>query len=470
MIVLKFGGTSLQDGAAMRRAADIVARQEERRPLIVLSAIGGATNELLRLSRVALSGDTRLAQEVLSELVSRQRWILFDLDLEPDRQRDVADAIERHGEEINDFIRGVVLLRELTPRIQDTIVGYGERLSSLLFTARARRVGLDAEFTDAGEFMVTDAHFTAARPRRSLMEERATTILVPALESGRIPVTQGFIGRTEEGTPTTLGRGGSDYTAALLGAALDAEEIQIWTDVDGMLTADSRIVREGMKVRELSFAEAAELAYFGAKVLHPATIEPAMARDIPVKILNSRRPDSSGTRITAGTMQSGESAVAVKSIAAKKGITIVHVQSLRMLMAHGFLSSMFEVFDRHEVPVDLVSTSEVSVSLTVDREDRLHAIVEDLSCFSKVSVKPKCAIVCLVGEGIQSTPGIAAQVFKALEDINVSMISQGSSEINLSFVVDEEQADETVRRLHGAFFSDTRRPDLFEPIDMEVSQ
>ncbi len=471
MIVLKFGGTSLQNGVAMCRAVEIVARQEKKRPLVVLSAIGGATNELLRLSQIALSGDTRLAQEILSGLVSRHRWILFDLDLEPDRQRSVADAIERHGEEINDFIRGVVLLRELTPRIQDTIVGYGERLSSLLFVARAGRRGLDAEFADAGDFMITDAHFTAATPRRPLMEERATKILGPALESGRIPVTQGFIGQTEEGTPTTLGRGGSDYTAALLGAALDAEEIQIWTDVDGMLTADSRIVREGMKVRELSFREAAELAYFGAKVLHPATIEPAMARDIPVRILNSRRPDSSGTRITTTTAkQSGESAVALKSIAAKKGITTIHVRSLRMLMAHGFLRSMFEVFDRHEVPVDLVSTSEVSVSLTVDREDKLHAIVEDLSRFSEVSVRPNCAIVCLVGEGIQSTPGIAAQVFKALGDINVSMISQGSSEINLSFVVDEKQADEAVRRLHRAFFSETRRPDLFEPIDLEVSQ
>jgi aspartate kinase len=330
-------------------------------------------------------------------------------------------------------------------------------------------MGLATELVDAREFMVTNAHFTEAKPIQPLMGDKARARLGPDLASGRIPVTQGFVGQTEEGTPTTLGRGGSDYTAALLGAALDAEEIQVWTDVDGMLTADSRIVADGMKVRELSFAEAAELAYFGAKVLHPATIEPAMARDIPVKILNSRRPDSTGTRITATKTRPRESTVAVKSIATKKGITTIHVQSLRMLMAHGFLRSMFEVFDRYEVSVDLVSTSEVSVSLTVDREDRIQAVVEDLSLFSKVSVKPDCAIVCLVGEGIQSTPGIAARVFKALGDINVSMISQGSSEINLSFVVHEDKADEAVRRLHGEFFSEMRWPDLFEPIEKETS-
>jgi aspartate kinase len=390
--------------------------------------------------------------------------------LEPERQREVADAIERHGEAIHDYIRGVVLLRELTPRIQDTIVGYGEKLSSLLFTARAQREGLDAVLVDAREFMVTDDHFTEARPNQPLLEKKAKSKLGTILADEQIPVTQGFVGQTEDGTPTTLGRGGSDYTAALLGAALDAEEIQVWTDVDGMLTADSRIVGEGMKVRELSFAEAAELAYFGAKVLHPATIEPAMSRDIPVRILNSRYPNSSGTRITASKARSKGPVAAVKSIAAKKGITTIHVQSLRMLMAHGFLRSMFEVFDRHEVSVDLVSTSEVSVSLTVDRQDQLRVVVEELSQFSKVAVKPDCAIICLVGEGIQSTPGIAARVFKALGDINVSMISQGSSEINLSVVVHEDQADEAVRRLHREFFSDVQLPDLFESIEREASQ
>jgi aspartate kinase len=465
LIVLKFGGTSVQDGPALCRAVDIVGEQKEKRPLVVLSAISGATNSLLSLSRIALDGNTRRAQEILSELVSRHRWILFDLDLDKDSEREVADAISRYGEELNDFVRGVVLLRELTPRIQDSILGYGELLSTCLFTARARRLGFDADFVDARDIVITDAKFSKARPDYSELQVRANERLSPLLESGRIPITQGFIGSTEEGVPTTLGRGGSDYTASLLGAALGAQEIQIWTDVDGMLTADSRIVPGGMKIRELSFSEAAELAYFGAKVLHPSTIEPAVDLNIPVRILNSRRPGAEGTRITAGSRKMG---VAVKSIAVKKGITIVHVQSLRMLMAHGFLRSIFEVFDRHEISVDLVSTSEVSVSLTVDRSENLDTAVEALSRFSKVTVESRCAIVCLVGEEIKSTPGIAARAFGALRDTNVLMISQGASEINLSFVVQEDSADEAVRLLHKEFFTSKEWPDIFESINAEA--
>lgn len=465
MIVMKFGGTSVQDGSAMRRAVEIIEREKARRPLVVVSAIAEATNALLQMGRTALAGDTRAAQEILSELVSRHRWILFDLGLDKDVEREVADAIAHGAEELGNFTRGVVLLRELTPRIQDAMVSYGERLSTLLLSAAARARGLEVQELDAREVMLTDARFGRARPDVPKIRERARLKVASLLEAGKIPITQGFVGSTPAGEPSTLGRGGSDYSAALLGAALDAEEIQIWTDVDGMLTADHRLVPDGMKIRELSFAEAAELAYFGSRVLHPSTIEPALSRNIPVRILNSRRPAASGTKITAGSRKTG---VAVKSIAAKKGITVVHVQSLRMLMAHGFLRSMFEVFDRHEVPVDLVSTSEVSVSLTADRTEGLKAIVEELSEFSDVTVESDCAIVCLVGEEIRSTPGIAARVFSALGKINVRMISQGASEMNLSFVVGEGDADEVVKRLHREFFSGVNRPEVFESVDTEV--
>ncbi len=198
MIVLKFGGTSVQDGAAMRRSVDIVADQKERRPLVVLSAIGGATNAFLRLGQTALTGDTRAAQEILADLISRHRWILFDLDLEPESEREVADTIGRCGEELNDFIRGVVLLRELTPRIQDAIAGYGERLSTLLFSARAQRVGVDAALVDARDIVVTDDKYTKARPNRSVLESRAKDELLPLLRAGRVPITQGFVGSTEK--------------------------------------------------------------------------------------------------------------------------------------------------------------------------------------------------------------------------------------------------------------------------------
>jgi aspartate kinase len=326
-------------------------------------------------------------------------------------------------------------------------------------------VGLDVNLLDAREIVVTDARFTEARPDQAALGIRARETIAPLIEAGVVAVIQGFLGATIKGVPTTLGRGGSDYTASLMGAALGAEEIQIWTDVDGMLTADSRVVSQAMKIREMSFAEAAELAYFGAKVLHPASIEPAVSSSIPVRILNSLRPEVSGTTITSGAKKAG---VAVKSIAVKKAVTIVHLHSLRMLKAHGFLRTMFEIFDRYEVSVDLVSTSEVSVSLTVEDTERLDEVAAELSPISKVKVESDCAIVCLVGESIQSTPGIAARSFGALGEINVLMISQGASEMNLSFVVREEDADEAVRCLHGEFFAGTDRPDIFEPLDVEA--
>lgn len=465
MIVMKFGGTSVQDGSAMRRVVEIVEREKDRRPVVVVSAIAGATNSLLAMGQTALSGDTRAAEEVLSQLVSRHRWILFDLALSKSTEREVADVVARYAEELGNFTRGVVLLRELTPRIQDAIVGYGERFSVDLLTAAAQAHGLDAVRVDARQVMRTDSRFGKARPDTETLALKCQEKIAPALEAGKIPMVEGFVGSAPSGEPTTLGRGGSDYTAALLGAALGAEEIQIWTDVDGMLTADHRLVPEGKKIRELSFAEAAELAYFGARVLHPATIEPAVSRNIPVRILNSRRPAATGTTIASRVRKSG---VAVKSIAAKKGITLIDVKSLRMLMAHGFLRSMFELFDRHEVPVDLVSTSEVSVSLTVDSVEKISTIVEELAQFSEVTVERECAIVCLVGEEIRSTPRIAARTFNALGDINVRMISQGASEMNLSFVVREADADEAVKRLHREFFTGIAQPDIFEAVDREM--
>ena len=465
MIVMKFGGTSVQDGPAMRRAVEIIESEKDRRPLVVSSAIAGATDALLRMGQIALSGDTRAAQEILSELVSRHRWILFELGLEKAAERDLADLIARYAEELGNFTRGVVLLRELTPRIQDALVGYGERLAVSLLTAAARARGLDAVHVDAREVMLTDTRFGKARPEREKLPERCREKIAPIVESGKVPIVEGFVGSTSDGEPTTLGRGGSDFTASLFGAALEAEEIQIWTDVDGMLTADHRLVPEGMKIRELSFAEAAELAYFGARVLHPSTIEPAVSQDIPVRILNSRRPGASGTTIAPRCRKTG---VAVKSIAAKKGIVVIDVKAHRMLMAHGFLKSMFEVFDRLEVPVDLVSTSEVSVSLTVDSVERLADVVEELSAFSEVTVEKDCAIVCLVGEELRSTPRIASRVFTALGEINVRMISQGASEMNLSLVVREGDADHAVRKLHAEFFEGIDLPEVFEAVNREA--
>jgi aspartate kinase len=462
LIVMKFGGTSVEDGSAMKRVVEIIERATDRRPVVVVSAIAGATDRLLAAGRTALTGDSRAVERDLRELLDRHHEATSELDLPEPIERELIDALHRLGEEITNFTRGIALLRELTPRVQDAIVSYGERLSAQLLTAAARSRGLDAVRIDACDVVRTDARFGRARPDTEALRSSCRRRILPELEAGRVPILEGFVGATEEGETTTLGRGGSDYTAALVGAALEADEIQIWTDVDGMLTADHRVVPGAKKIRELAFAEAAELAYFGARVLHPATVEPAVSRDIPVLILNSRRPGAAGTRITSRARKSG---VPVKSIAAKKGITVVDVRSLGMLMAHGFLGSMFEIFDRHEVPVDLVSTSEVSVSLTIDSTEKLSEIEEELSRFSEVTVERDCAIVCLVGEELRSTPGIAARCFGALGEINVRMISQGASERNLSIVLREEDADDAVKRLHEEFLAGIDRPDLFEAVE-----
>jgi aspartate kinase len=343
------------------------------------------------------------------------------------------------------------VLGELTPRSIDAISSYGERLSSYIVAQAFRHFGLNAAHLDSRRVMVTDHRHTQAAPIFPITYARLAET-VPPLAERQVVVMGGFIGSTEDGVTTTLGRGGSDYTASIVGAGIGAEEIEIWTDVDGMLTCDPTILPGGHRVRAISFAEAAELAYFGAKVLHPATVIPAIEKNIPVLILNSRRPEVEGTRIVSQAVPCSN---VVKSIACKRKITLMNIVSTRMLMAHGFLNQIFEVFNRYETPVDMLATSEVSVSLTIDSTKHLEAIAGELRQFAEVSLEDGNAIVCLVGERIRFTPGVAARVFGALgHHVNVRMISQGASLLNLSFVVSEADLKRSVEILHSEFFSE----------------
>jgi aspartate kinase len=287
--------------------------------------------------------------------------------------------------------------------------------------------------------------------------ERLRSLLKPALDAGCVPLMAGFIGATKSKVTTTIGRGGSDFSAAIIGAGLSAEKIEIWTDVDGMMTTDPNLCPEARRIKVISFAEAAELAYFGAKVLHPATVLPAIQKNIPVYVLNSRNPDSAGTRIATRAPHCKNF---FKAIAAKKRITIIDVAAPRMLLAHGFLRAIFEAFDRHRVPVDVVSTSEVSVSLTVDSNESIPALAADLAKLADVKYEGRKAIVCLVGENLREIPGIAARVFSELTDVKIRMISQGASEINLTFVIEEDEVPQVIRRLHKVFFSELD-PEVF---------
>ena len=462
MIIMKFGGTSVEDARAMNNVIEIVAKERARKPVVVLSAIAGATNTLLRSADIALESNLEKAHAQLHSLFERHVLILENLIENRTEVQLLILSIRKRFDELKTLCQGIAILGELTNRSRDAIASVGEELSTMILAKAMAEKGLPAELVDARTWMMTDDQFAGATPLFDRINEETHNRILPLIEGGKIVITQGFIGATARRITTTLGRGGSDYSAAILGSALNAEEIQIWTDVDGVLTADPRIAPAAKKLKVISFREASELAYFGAKVLHPSTIQPAVEKNIPVVVLNSKRPQSTGTRIVGNPPKTN---AAVKSIASKKGITVINIQSTRMLMAYGFLSSIFAVFQRHETSVDLVSTSEVAVSLTIDNTSRLEQVVKDLQAFAEVTVIQNQSIVCVVGEQMRSTTGIVDRVFRAVSNINVMMISQGASEINMSLVVDEHVVAQAVQQLHREFFEPVPELDLFEQVD-----
>jgi aspartate kinase len=448
MIVMKFGGTSVESKEAVARVAGIVQKQAQRRPVVVVSAMGKTTNKLLQAAKEAAAGRRDQALMIVDEL--RAHHLTEGLALAGAAAADLDRFIRSHFDWLDELVKGLSVVGELSPRSTDAIASVGERLSSLVVSFAFRAAGMCTQHVDSRRVIITDDRFTQAQPLFKETYERLEQEVRPVAATS-VVVMGGFIGSTAEGQTTTLGRGGSDYSASIVGAGIGAEEIQIWTDVDGMLTADPTIVPGSHRVKSISFAEAAELAYFGAKVLHPATVVPAVERNIPVYILNSRRPDVAGTRISSAPVPCQN---AVKSISCKRDITILNIHSTRMLMAHGFLRRIFEIFDRYETSVDMVSTSEVSVSLTIENRDRLAAIVQELRQFSQVSTEEGQSIICLVGENIRHTPGIAGRAFQVLREKNIRMISQGASVLNLGFVVSNTDLKEAVKALHDEFFAD----------------
>ena len=457
LVVMKFGGTSVEDPAAIRRTAAIVAGRvaQGKQPIVVVSAMAKVTDQLLRAAAIAAEGDRTGALAISSRLRSRHRDTAAALVADSGA---LVDRIDLKFDSLDEILRGLSAILELTPRVSDLIVSFGELFSSHIVAAAFRELGINSFHVDARQIIITDSQFQKAIPQDALIEERAPKKLLPLIAENQVPVMGGFIASNQAGISTTLGRGGSDFTAALIGGALRAEAIEIWTDVDGIMTADPRVCPDALRVKIISFEEAAELAYFGAKVLHPATILPAVKKNIPVLVLNSRNAACEGTRIISLPPHCKSP---FKSIAVKKKLSIIDVVASRMLMTHGYLKDIFDIFDKHQCPVDMVSTSEVSVSLTVDSNDKLPAIAADLSQLADVKYEGKKALICMVGDDIRGKSGISAQVFSAIRHINVRMISQGASEINMSFMIDEDDADEAVRSLHAAFFQDPD-PDIFD--------
>jgi aspartate kinase len=444
MIVLKFGGTSVQNAEMMDATLSIVEGQLDRAPVLVSSAMSKVTDLLQEIARRI--GEGREAEsEALLESVMDRHIACARSFLTGENLARCEKELGAVCAELRAIIKALVLLKEWSKRSNDAILSFGERLSTIILVHRAHERGIEAELLDSRELIKTDDNFTAAAPIEDLTQRQVTSHV--RAKPGMMIILQGFIASTTGGATTTLGRGGSDYTATIVGAALRAEEVQIWTDVTGIMTSDPRIAKSARTIEKISYREAAELAYFGAKVIHPSTIQPAVNLGIPVWVKNTFRPNDAGTCIIPNVPGIG-----LKAIACKKDITLINISSSRMLQAYGFLRRIFEIFEKHQTAVDLIATSEVSVSVTIDNASAVNAIARDLSEIGTVGVEADKSIVCLVGQDLWKDTGFLARAFASLKGTPVRMISLGSSDINLSFVVPGEATEDTVRTLHDEFF------------------
>jgi aspartate kinase len=450
-VVMKFGGTSVANAGAMQHASRIVARAREAGTpiVVVVSAMAGVTDLLISACEAAGSGSTGDVARIVAALAARHSEVVERLFVASPAGQSLLEGITEECGDLRQLLARPGTAAGLTGPQSDRALAAGELMSSRIFAALLAADGVPARWIDSRRVVVTNDSFGAALPL-DLTRAAAAREVAPALSANEVAVLAGFIGATPDGLTTTLGRGGSDFSAALIGAALDAREIQIWTDVDGMLTSDPRLVRGAMPVERLSFEEASELAYFGAKVLHPSTILPAVEKSIPVRILNTMRPGAAGSLIAADApRREGR----LTAIACKRRITLINITSTRMLLAYGFLRRVFEVFERHATCVDVVTTSEVSVSVTVDDDRRVDAIAKDLTEIASLQVERGMAIISAVGDNLRTDPSIAVDVVTTLGRFPLRMVSQAASRRNVTVVLHDDDVPAAMRGLHEEFFS-----------------
>jgi len=447
MIVMKFGGTSVEDAQAISRLVNLVRGRLWQRPVIVSSAMAGVTDTLLQAAATVTSGNQSATLELLERLESRH--IAAANDLLHDSAQAMASIRDLFAE-LRPLLGAICALREVTPRLRDRVASFGERLSTVLVVAALQESGIDATLIDARECIVTDDHFTCAAPFLDASNQRLRTRLVPLLEAKRVPVLGGFIAATAQGQPTTLGRGGSDLTAALVGAALGAERVEIWTDVDGIRSTDPRLYGHTGHIENISFQEAAELAQLGEKVLHASTLIPAMEKNIPVYVLNSRNPLHLGTCVQAES----PGTAGVKAIAVKHGITLVEASTARSFRPTGLASEMFSLLEANGCLPDIASIGHTSVTVTVDNKDAVACLRRQFEKRVNITAENSKALVSLVADDIHRIVGLPAQVFSALDGIEVWLASTNASRRSFSLVISEKDVPEVVRRLHESLLED----------------
>lgn len=452
MIVLKFGGTSVGSGERMRAALEITGHRLSEAPVLVSSALGKTTDHLLAIAHAAVAGAHEEVAELRATVEAQHYDALNHLCTALDEQslKRYSAGLRALFEELDPVVQSIQLTRDFTAQTSDTLLSFGERLSTYILYAGTAALGIDSVLLDSRQLILTDDRFGSATPRFVETEAAIRQQIEP--RPGLLYITQGFVAATEDGATTTLGRGGSDYSATIIGGALGASRVEIWTDVHGIMTADPRIVPAARTISELTYNEAAELSFFGARVIHPATMVPAVERGIPVHVCNSFDPDGPSSIIRRDVQTPG-----LKAIAGRQGVTIVSVHSSRMLNAWGFLSRMFRIFEEHRVIVDLIATSEVSVSVSIDRPEVPEEMVAALEALGNVQIEPNKAVLSLVGEGIWNDTRRVRDVFAALSDgatgsVGVEMISLGSSDTNLSIVLGQEHVEGAIQQLHSHFF------------------
>tara|TARA_Y100000310_G_scaffold128407_1_gene127604 strand:+ start:17287 stop:18603 length:1317 start_codon:yes stop_codon:yes gene_type:complete len=437
MVVMKFGGSSVGDADRISDVANIIKSNIDKKPIVVVSAVGGVTDKLIELGNAAAEGK---GDDILNDIKQKHYEILEKLNLDK-------SLLENDFKNLNNAVKEING-KNLDAKALDIFQSFGEQMSSKIVAAQLNKINVNAQAFNAWDLgFITNDEFGKAEP----LKEAHANLKNNIEKLDVVPIITGFIAKTKEGEVTTIGRGGSDYTAAIIGAAINVDEIQVWTDVDGIMSADPKIIDNARTLEKVSFAEASEMAFFGAKVLHPKTILPAMDKDIPVRVLNTFKPDNDGTVVLNKSDRSEE---VIKAISCKKNITLINVNSTRMLGAYGFLAKLFNVFDKYKKSVDVVSTSEVTVSLTVDNGANIDEIKNELKEIAEVEVFSNKAVISVVGRGIGSTPGIAGKTFSVLgnNNINIEMISSGTSKINITFVVDDKDAENAVKVLHQEYF------------------
>ena len=445
---MKFGGTSVGDVAAFERVFHVVSTQLDKQPVVIVSAMTKVTDALLDAFDIARKGDYTEAIASLEPHFERHVEVAKTF-LPADKPNPFSEELKFARNELSDLLMRVTRRSLPLQMLKDAVVAYGEQLSSRLLAEVLKAKGVNARQVDARRLIVTDDEYGAATPLVEETNELIKLELEPLIKAGEIPIMGGFIAANRGGETTTLGRGGSDYSAALVAAALGARVLQIWTDVTGVMTCDPRICSDARTIPILSYEEAAELAYFGAKVLHPKTIKPAVDNSIPVRVCNTFEPNEIGTMVIS---HSDEAPNKIKSIAHKKKITILRITSARKLGSYGFMSALFQVFERYRTVIDVISTSEVSVALTLDNTAEIEKIVAELERLGEVEVEAGYSVICVVGEGMRATTGLASSVFSTINDVNVALISHGASSVNLTFVVKEDYVIDVITRLHKEFF------------------